>query len=399
MRFRRDINSLGTRSGSRTAQAPPTVLQPHLVPKPSKMPKEAKEPLFCCGTSHKSANYHKRTAHQQHTKIYFKGHPEAGFILRRNPVTTLFHCPKCDKSWAMATPIRSHIFKKCAGYAQYRSLSSTKSENEEAENVPPSPSLPRNSHKSPSAACADMDTEHTEGNVPDGSNDVCSPDVDQSSSSSSGGILGAQAQRQKTDTPGPPANPGTTLEQVLWFPPVLRPAIWSPVEAPYVPCAPVGLVPSSSGCSSSLPTLTRSASCSSKSSGHTLANTAPVSRTVAVRFKSDPDDALSVSADNSRYALAQSNPLASSSHSPVQHLPERPTAVRSFLGRLRRPMGDAAPLFYKMGLVTKEDLDLICTLPDAWDEVGVVLQAGGLTTIEWLMVKEAFKTKARELSG
>lgn len=151
-------------------------------------PKEAKEPLFCCGTSHKSANYHKRTAHQQHTKIYFKGHPEAGFILRRNPVTTLFHCPKCDKSWAMATPVRvsarilgccrkkvtdvpvvqSHIFRKCAGYAQYRSLSSTKSENEEAENVPPSPNLPRNSHESPSAACADMDTEQTEGNVPDG---------------------------------------------------------------------------------------------------------------------------------------------------------------------------------------------------------------------------------------
>ncbi len=69
-------------------------------------PKEAKEPLFCCGTSHKSANYHKRTAHQQHTKIYFKGYPEAGFILRRNPITTLFHCPKCNKSWAMATPIR-----------------------------------------------------------------------------------------------------------------------------------------------------------------------------------------------------------------------------------------------------------------------------------------------------
>lgn len=231
-----------------------------------------------------------------------------------------------------------------------------------------------------------------------GSNDVCSPDVDQSPTSSSDGTLGIQAQRQKTYTPGPSANPGTTLEQVLWFPPVLRPAIWSPIEAPYVPCAPVGLGPSSSGASSSLPTLTRSVSCSSKSSGRTLENTAPVSRTVAVRFKSDPDDALSVSADDSRYALAQSNPLASSSHS-LQHLPERPTAVRSFLGRLRRPMGDAAPLFYKMGLVTEEDLDLICTLPDAWDEVGVVLQAGGLTTIEWLMVKEAFKTKARELSG
>lgn len=232
-----------------------------------------------------------------------------------------------------------------------------------------------------------------------GSNGICSPQVDQSPPSSSGGILKAQAQRQKTDTPGPQAstNSGTTLEQVLWFPPVLRPAIWSPVEAPYVPCPPVGFVSSSSGSSSSLPTLTRSASCSSKSSGRTLAHTAPVSRTVAVRFKSDPDDALSVSADNSRYALAQSNPLASSSNS-LQHLPERPTAVRSFLGCLRRPMGHAAPLFYKMGLVTEEDLDLICTLPEAWDEVGVVLQAGGLTTIEWLMVKEAFKTKARELS-
>lgn len=64
--------------------------------------------------------------------------------------------------------VQNHIFQKCAGYAQYRSLSSTKSENEEAENTPPSPNLQRHSHQSPSAECADTVTKQTEGVVPDG---------------------------------------------------------------------------------------------------------------------------------------------------------------------------------------------------------------------------------------
>lgn len=73
-------------------------------------PKEPKsEPLFCCGELHKSANYHKRTVHQKYTKIYFKHHPDASFLLKRNPKTCLFHCPQCDKGWAMATPVRVSI--------------------------------------------------------------------------------------------------------------------------------------------------------------------------------------------------------------------------------------------------------------------------------------------------
>ncbi|KAM5535869.1 hypothetical protein V8D89_010487 [Ganoderma adspersum] len=86
------------------------------------MPKEPKsEPLFCCGELHKSANYHKRTVHQKYTKIYFKHHPDASFLLKRNPKTCLFHCPECDKGWAMATPVRNHIFQRCEGYVTYRS--------------------------------------------------------------------------------------------------------------------------------------------------------------------------------------------------------------------------------------------------------------------------------------
>lgn len=50
-----------------------------------------------------------------------------------------------------------------------------------------------------------------------------------------------------------------------------------------------------------------------------------------------------------------------------------------------------------LGLVTDADLDLVCTMPDAWDELGDLLRSSGMSVIEWLMVKEAFKARAKKL--
>ncbi|KAI0640109.1 hypothetical protein C8Q77DRAFT_1044694, partial [Trametes polyzona] len=362
-------------------------------------PKEAKEPIFCCGAHHKSANYHKRTVHQQHTKIYFKGHPQAGFILRRNAATSLFHCPKCDKSWAMATPIRLHIFQKCEGYAQYRSASSAKVEDEDTNDVSMS-DVDSSPVKAPStvqvpplnAPIAPVQAQEQGTNDDKGKKH----NIDNTSIDDVSGI------KEKTFRPEahstPPENSSTQEPVASRSPiivePVLRPAVWSPVMTTHTARPPTTASISGFPSLGSVGSHPRSiSSCSSGLSSRTLADAASVSHTIAIRFKSDPDDALSApSGHRTRASLFSGSPSL-----PLPP-PERPTAVRTFLDSLRRPLGHAAALFYKMGLVTEEDLTLICTMPEAWDEVGAALQAGGLTTIEWLVVKEAFKWKAKGLA-
>ncbi|KAI0828822.1 hypothetical protein BC628DRAFT_1168274 [Trametes gibbosa] len=351
------------------------------------MPKEAKEPLFCCGAQHKSANYHKRTVHQKHTKIYFRGHPEAGFILRRNPVTSLFHCPKCDRSWAMATPVRMHIFSKCEGYAQYRTEASATSTEESVNDISMDVS-------SGSVVVATRTANDAREHAGDRRHDM-------TAQTNISALISRKPQLGTTLPPSPllpdiMTSSDDTHEQIQSMPPILRPAVWSPVIGSHAVCQPpLTLSAASSTSLGPLPGLTRSASsCSSGSSGHTLAgDTLPVSRTVAVRFKSELDEGAS---DFLRRGITRSGaPLPSPPA--LQQLSERPTAIRTFLNNLRRPLGHAAPLFYQMGLVNEEDLTLICTMPMAWDEVGAVLQVGGLTIIEWLMVREAFKARARGL--
>nr|VWP01783.1 Cation-transporting ATPase (EC [Ganoderma boninense] len=76
-----------------------------------------------------------------------------------------------------------------------------------------------------------------------------------------------------------------------------------------------------------------------------------------------------------------------------------PSAARAFLDGLRRPLGHAARHLHALGVVSEADLDLICTMPDAWDELGELLTRSGVSVIEWLMVKEAFKGRARLVSA
>ncbi|KAH9932058.1 uncharacterized protein BXZ73DRAFT_101433 [Epithele typhae] len=69
------------------------------------------------------------------------------------------------------------------------------------------------------------------------------------------------------------------------------------------------------------------------------------------------------------------------------------SGARAFLDGLRRPLGHLAPHMHALGLVTDADLDLICALPSAWDELGEMLRVRGMSVLEWLMIKEAFKTR------
>ncbi|KAI9060482.1 hypothetical protein FKP32DRAFT_1025970 [Trametes sanguinea] len=382
------------------------------------MPKEAKEPLFCCGAHHKSANYHKRTVHQQHTKIYWKDNPQASFILRRNTVTSLFHCPKCDKSWAMATPIRNHIFQKCAGYAQYRSSASATGGGLDADQS--------TSSMDSSDSLVEVDESMQEPEViPEPGNVIESNDPGRrtkailDASFSDGSSSSASNTDESISVERPPlvsvleglAPPNyltkSAMANVTYPTPVLRPAIWSPVAgtsstAAISPSTGTLLnrrgrqeVASDRGQPPALtPELTRSASSSSKSSARTIPDdVCPVYRATPYSFKPDPDAAYT-SNFITRSGLLGAETSSSSSQGRSMSYDAEECDVRAFLDSLPRRLGYAAPLFYKLGISSHADLDLLCTMPETWKEVGAVLQAGGITMIEWFMVKEALRLRA-----
>ncbi|KAJ8496704.1 hypothetical protein ONZ51_g924 [Trametes cubensis] len=368
-----------------------------------KMPKEAREPIFCCGAHHKSANYHRRTVHQQHTKIYFKGNPLASFILRRNPATSLFHCPHCNRSWAMATPIRHHIFQRCEGYAQFRSPTAAKNaggdDASSEDDIPLSSALDANTLSETKAEDATNAAEQMGADYQDDS-------ADQQSRTPGGTpkTPATRSERAEADVVHVVDSPedSPTLDKGSGFAPTLRPAVWSPVDSRTSASSSTRTlvdagIPTLSFAGrqplSSAPRRTRNASRSSNSAALTVADDV-FTDSRSARVKADPDDATTISRTVSRCIPSQAGTLASPCS--IHNLPKEPTAIQCFLEGLRRPLGHATPLFHKMGLVTEEDLELICTMPETWNEVGAVLQAGGVTTIEWLMVKEAFKSKAKE---
>ncbi|KAI8990669.1 hypothetical protein BD414DRAFT_535945 [Trametes punicea] len=382
-----------------------------------KMPKEPKEPLFCCGAYHKSANYHKRTVHQQHTKIYFKGNPHASFILKRNPVTSLFHCPHCDKSWAMATPIRNHIFQRCEGYAQFRSSAPADGgDNGEADRSLSSIDSGDEDMQASSATKQASEVEvPQEAGIGQAQERSEKPGNGQALLPSGGTENKARTPQsddaQTSDDSTPPGQAiRPRMDGIVQFTPVLRPAVWSPVDRRTPPQmltgsgnlshpGHLGLAVSRPNSLSSAPSLSRSASCSSKSSARTVPDDPfAIPATTASGLKPDPDGDTSLPPVVGPYLCSRATASISSARSSQDmSTPQRRTDVEAFLQGLYRPLGHAAPHLYKVGLVTEADLDLICTMPEAWDEVGTVLQAGGITMIEWLMLKEAFKKRAKAL--
>ncbi|KAI1793077.1 hypothetical protein LXA43DRAFT_279528 [Ganoderma leucocontextum] len=375
----------------------------HLHKYPS-MPKETKsEPLFCCGELHKSANYHKRTAHQKYTKIYFKHHPNATFVLKRNPKTRLFHCPQCDKSWAMATPVRNHIFQRCEGYVKYRSPIPGTKDNATKGGQPAQvkdedvdPAMDGNT-----ADAAEETPDGKETNAVNKSPVVRSP-VHPTPDLASGGHPtttpepAPPAPSPSTPSDSSPGQPGACVTAHLF--PLLRPALWSPVNLTNG----IGMDASDSRPSvpSLPPSLTGSlSSCSSIFSVRTWPDDQPPGVPVpSPRFKAEGDLHNLNSASSSSSGSGFGSGLLFGPRT-IQIIDRPPSAARLFLDSLRRPLGHAARHLHALGVVSEADLDLICTMPDAWDELGELLTRGGVTVIEWLMVKEAFKARARQVTA
>ena len=165
---------------------------------------------------------------------------------------------------------------------------------------------------------------------------------------------------------------------VIFLPPLLRPATWSPINvtAGFSGLCTVRNSPSS----------VRSASSSSSNSLRTIPDEAPSSR-FTLPIKTEYDHTLHPPFSNALW------------YSVRPQVEDRLlTPARVFLDGLRRPLGHATPHLHRLGVVTEADLDLVCTMPDAWDELGRLLRGSGVTMIEWFMVKEAFKTRAKRLA-
>ncbi|RPD82686.1 hypothetical protein L226DRAFT_518617 [Lentinus tigrinus ALCF2SS1-7] len=368
-----------------------------------------KKSLFCCGELHRSGLYHKLKVHQQVTTLTFKNHPGVQITIRRDAESKCFHCPRCDKRYPIAGNLRDHMASRCDGYAQYRAPSlpktkmrrSRKSDRSETGkpvdgNAMPVPvngdaMIQVKAEKVDEAmvpavvASTTLESEATE--TLDASfsrqtllypesqdDDVTILPASQSLDVAPEPIRTTLNSEVVSPTVSDQSSSPTPDAEVVFLPPLLRPATWSPINAttgvsePRLISYSPSLVRSVSSCSSiSLCTLPEDVP--------GLRFTLPIKTEFDYKFEPPSDGAL-------LHGSGQQEP---------------PTAAEVFLNGLRRPLGHAAPHLHGLGVVTEADLDLVCKMPDAWVELGDLLRVSGVTMIEWLMVKEAFKARAKRL--
>ncbi|KAH9929811.1 uncharacterized protein B0H18DRAFT_996359, partial [Fomitopsis serialis] len=62
---------------------------------------------LCCGVWHTHIKAHNRSVHQRFTKVTFKIDKRA-MTVGRDPTTSQFHCPRCDKAYEQAAGLRWH---------------------------------------------------------------------------------------------------------------------------------------------------------------------------------------------------------------------------------------------------------------------------------------------------
>ncbi|KAI0714848.1 hypothetical protein C8Q76DRAFT_438867 [Earliella scabrosa] len=370
------------------------------------MPKEPKS-AFCCGELQVSPQQHRREVHQRWSRIRFEDHPEASFTLRRDDGDHLFHCPKCEQSSALAGPLRSHILHQCPGYAEYRPACpkikikpmsyAEKSEGESKDEAPEADNATRRVKQEedtvgePSAS-ADADIEELSREVMSGLQSKYSLQSLLYPESSCGqpeldGTPEPTSPKPSDDADLPPSTDSDFLP-----PPILRPASWTPLNSNTI----AQMLPPLAIGSTSTPSLVRTESIQSTSiSLYTVSDRPSCSPSVPVKI--EPDYSFDSA---SRSALPLRLPPR------VDHALNRntgysatATAARLFLEGLRRPLGHATPHLHALGIVTDADLDLVCTMPGTWEELGEILRVNGVSMIEWLMVKEAFKTRATRVSG
>ncbi|KAI0721411.1 hypothetical protein C8T65DRAFT_631606 [Cerioporus squamosus] len=347
--------------------------------------------------------YHKAKVHQQVTTVLFKNYPGVHFTIKRNPETKCFHCPYCVKRYPLASPLRDHMVLKCDGYAQYRVSSLPKLK------IRPPRKNDRSDSGKPVEDAMPVDEVVV---VKDEQKDeviVTGTDANTTQESEATGTLQGSFALQsllypesQADDPHAiaesefmevaPEPTNATVEvasptisdqsssvedvaEVVFLPPVLRPATWSPISV-------ANRIPDWRLISYSPSLVTSGSSCS----------------TTSLRSVSDDPS-------GSRFTLPVKTEfhykLEPTFEDDLQHVPRQLdhslSAAQVFLDGLWRPLGHAAPHLHGLGVVTEADLDLVCAMPDAWDEVGDLLRGSGVTMIEWLMVKEAFKTRAKRL--
>ncbi|PIL31343.1 hypothetical protein GSI_06041 [Ganoderma sinense ZZ0214-1] len=320
----------------------------------------------------------------------------------------------------MATPVRNHIFQRCEGYVKYRAPIPGVMENPPLERDQPTPvkdeevdCTPTIDEKSEDAA------EETLGRKGDAANtNLTTSSVQPTPDIANDGDRTTTVIPKSLPPPSPspttpsnisssPSEPGATVTSSLFA--LLRPAQWSPVNITSGVGMNAALLDSRPSAPSLAPSL---AGGLSSSSSVFSVRTWPDDQPPGVAVSS-PKLKLKVEGDSHMIDSASVSGFASGSRSMFQaglpfgprlrhdmDLDDRPpSAARAFLDGLRRPLGHAARHLHALGVVSEADLDLICTMPDAWDELGELLTRSGVTVIEWLMVKEAFKVRARLVSA
>ncbi|TFK92812.1 hypothetical protein K466DRAFT_196137 [Polyporus arcularius HHB13444] len=367
------------------------------------MPKEKKDKSqLCCGELQRTMGYHKAKVHQQVTTVTFKCQPAVHLTITRNSETKSFHCPHCDRQYPLPVNLRDHMVLKCVGYAQHRAAPPLKIKIRPSKDVQPEKPVNDDAMLSDVVAVKEEKEDEVIITAVDAKT-TQDPEATETfdASFSLQSLLYPESQADEPHAIAEsepmevvPEPTSTTLQvgpelatisdqsssaeahaDVELLPPVLRPATWSPSStANRVPDQRLvtyspSLVTSSSFCSTA-----SLRSVSDDLSGPPLR--LPVKTEFHYKLEPTSEDAL---------------PL-------VPRQPGHPlSAARTFLDGLRRPLGHAAPHLHGLGVVSEADLDLVCVMSEAWDEVGELLRGGGLSMIEWLMVKEAFKTRAKRL--
>ncbi|RPD64803.1 hypothetical protein L227DRAFT_598253 [Lentinus tigrinus ALCF2SS1-6] len=356
-----------------------------------------KRSLFCCGELHRSGLYHKLKVHQQVTTLTFKNHPGVQITIRRDAESKCFHCPHCDKRY----PIAGNLRYRTPSHPKNKMRRSRKSDRTETGkpvdgNAMPVPvngdaMVQVKAEKVDEAmvpavvASTTLESEATETLDASFSRQTLLYPESQDDDVT---ILPASKPQDVAPEPirtilnsevvsptvSDQSSSPTPDAEVVFLPPLLRPATWSPINATTGVSEPRLI--------SYSPSLVRSVSSGSSISLCTLPEdvpglrfTLPIKTEFDYKFEPPSDGAL-------LHGSGQQEP---------------PTAAEVFLNGLRRPLGHAAPHLHGLGVVTEADLDLVCTMPDAWVELGDLLRGSGVTMIEWLMVKEAFKARAKRL--
>lgn len=202
----------------------------------------------------------------------------------------------------------------------------------------------------------------------------------------SGEIYSRRTSEPRSPKPSNDAGP-VSMEKSGFSPPLLRPASWSmsdtDAQGPFLPRP------------SSLTPLTARTE-STQSSASSLRTMSDASCLLRLPIKTEFDYGFDT------YPESNLPPARIPEPREVNQQPPATTAVSAahvFLEGLRRPLGYATPYLRALGIVTDADLDLVCTMPETWEELGDLLRRNGVTVIEWLMVKEAFKTRAKGMEG